>query len=167
MNCFAVLLIYTGNFSFVKDRFCCQNKAILFNNGYLQIPTGTYFSGDFSITAWIYYISSSDRENILFAGPATQNNGVMFLMYPNTAQICLSVYFNETTYTILYSMDNSKAIQLNQWYHVATTLKGTVASIYINGIFVTNATSLSPISTDICYSYFGVEFGYVRKLILK
>ena len=64
-------------------------------------------------------------------------------------------------------MNNSKAIQLNQWYHVATTLRGTEASIYINGIFVTNATSLSPISTDNCYSYFGVEFGYVRKLILK
>ncbi len=36
------------------DRFCSPNAAIYFNQGYLQVPEGVYFSGDFTVTAWIY-----------------------------------------------------------------------------------------------------------------
>jgi len=47
--------LYNGlNYYFVSDRFCTPNSAIYFKNGFLQVPAGVYFSGDFSVTAWIY-----------------------------------------------------------------------------------------------------------------
>ncbi len=44
-----------SSYSFVSDRFNSSNSAIFFNQGYLQVPTGVYFSGDFTFTAWIYF----------------------------------------------------------------------------------------------------------------
>ena len=47
--------LYGGSsYSFTADRFDNPNSAIYLKNGYLQVPSGTYFTGDFAITAWIY-----------------------------------------------------------------------------------------------------------------
>jgi hypothetical protein len=131
-----------SNYSFVPDRFCCQNKAIFFNRGYLQMPSGVYLSGDFSMTAWIYVKSYVIWEKIFYFGNGVNNDSVVFQLYQNTSQIGLTV-FNSTSPSNFFA-PNSSVIQLNQWYHVAVTLKGTLASIYVNGQFVINGTSKIP-----------------------
>ncbi len=41
------------NYSFVEDRYGNLNSSIYFQNGYLQVPPGVYFSYDFTFTVWI------------------------------------------------------------------------------------------------------------------
>jgi hypothetical protein len=61
--------LYGGsNYSFTFDRFCSANSAIYFNKGYLQVPEGVYFSGDFTVTAWIYLKSYQSYSRIFDFG---------------------------------------------------------------------------------------------------
>lgn len=53
-----------SNYSFVPDRFENPNSAIYFNNGYLQLEHGTYISGDFTVTLWLYLKSYSSSANV-------------------------------------------------------------------------------------------------------
>jgi hypothetical protein len=57
-----------SNYSFVPDRFCSLNSAIYLNKGYLQVPAGVYFSGDFTLTAWIYLKSYQSYSRIFDFG---------------------------------------------------------------------------------------------------
>jgi len=59
--------LYGGtSYSFVADRFNNSNSAIFFNNGYLQVPSGVYFYGDFTFITWIYLQSyASSWTNII------------------------------------------------------------------------------------------------------
>jgi hypothetical protein len=41
-----------SNYSFEPDRFNLENSSISLNHGYLKLPPGVYFSGDFTFTAW-------------------------------------------------------------------------------------------------------------------
>jgi len=53
--------LYNGyNNSLTKDRFGIPNSALSLSNGYMQMPPGVYFSGSFSIIAWVYFISFSN-----------------------------------------------------------------------------------------------------------
>ena len=47
-------LFQGSKYSYTYDRFNNSNSAIYFDRGYLQVPQGNYFSGDFTFTAWIY-----------------------------------------------------------------------------------------------------------------
>ena len=57
-----------SSYSFVPDRFCSANSAIYFNKGYLQVPEGVYFSGDFTFTAWVYLKSYQPWSRIFDFG---------------------------------------------------------------------------------------------------
>jgi len=57
--------LYGGtSYSFVADRFNNSNSAIFFNNGYLQVPSGVYFYGDFTFITWIYLQSYASCSSI-------------------------------------------------------------------------------------------------------
>ena len=131
-----------SNYSFTYDKFCSQNSAIYFNKGYLKVPAGVYFSGDFSITAWIYLKSYQMWSKIFYFGNGKTDDSVIFEMYMKTPQIDLTVY-QLSLGTNLFAL-NSSIIELNQWYHVAAILKGTKGYIYVNGQLVINGTSKIP-----------------------
>lgn len=133
--------LYGGmSYSFVADRFNNSNSAIYFNGGYLQVPPGVYFSGDFSLIAWINLKSYQSFSRIIDFGNAAAIDNVVLTMYSNTSQL-MGVTFVSTSETRIFSPG---LIQLNQWYHVAFALSGTNGSIYLNGVPVANATLVSP-----------------------
>ena len=41
------------NLQFTNDRYGVANSAASLLSGYLSAPNGTYFTGDFSISAWV------------------------------------------------------------------------------------------------------------------
>ncbi len=57
-----------SNSYFVSDRYENSNSAIYFNNGYLNIPPGVYFSVDFTISVYIYLISFQNWSPIINFG---------------------------------------------------------------------------------------------------
>ena len=57
------------NVAFVKDRYGIPNSAVYLNNGRMQAPSGVYFSGELTITFWIYpTINTSINYFINLAG---------------------------------------------------------------------------------------------------
>jgi hypothetical protein len=114
------------NYSFVPDRFCSPNLAIYFNKGYLKVPSSVYFSGDFTVTAWIYLKSYQSNSRLFDFASLGGNDGVRFgvtsVMYG---------YINKGTY--LSSIKASSIINLNEWYFISFVLSGTTGFIFVNG----------------------------------
>ena len=130
-----------GYANFANDRFENVASAISFNGGYYTVPSGVYFSGDFTVTVW----GNLDLNPL--------NNWAPILCFNNWASntlgyfqdgICLEFgqfklprffIFYDTT---LYGLTYNQAILPNTWIHFAFTLNGIIGSIYINGILATS-----------------------------
>lgn len=60
----------------------------------------------------------------------------------------------------LSSVSTSQSFQLNTWYHIAYTLNGNTATIYINGISVGSiSNSISPDNIITTSNFFGKDGG--------
>ena len=99
-----------SKYSFVPDRFCSPNSAIFFNNGYLQVPPGVYFSGDFTVTAWINIKSYQSYSRIFEFGNGKSTNNIILTMYATTSQI--EAYFADPN--VQYFL-TTPIINTNQW----------------------------------------------------
>jgi hypothetical protein len=117
------------SYSFVPDRFCSLNSAIYFNRGYLQVPTGVYFSGDFTLTALIYLKSFQSYSRIIDFGNGQENENVLLGLAGRTSQI-IGFSYNSSSKTYI---EASSIIKLNQWYFISFVLSGTTGYIYVNG----------------------------------
>ena len=81
-----------SNYSFVSDRFGIPNSAIYFRNGYLQVPEGVYFSGDFTVTVWIYLKSYQWSSRIFNFGNKELIDNIGLEMYENSSKITGYIY---------------------------------------------------------------------------
>jgi hypothetical protein len=59
-------LIESYNASFTTDRLNQKLSAIYLNNGYLRLPTGVFFYGDFSFSTWIKIYSYTSCTKLVF-----------------------------------------------------------------------------------------------------
>ena len=133
--------LYGGNiYEYSNDRFCNPNQAIYFKYGYLQIPPGVYFSGDFTLSVWIlmksyqYYAAICDFAN------GKENDNILLEMYNTSSDLYIDIYQVGSR----SNLHSPPLILLNQWYHVTLTLFGTSASVYINGNLKTKVFLLKP-----------------------
>jgi len=129
-----------GNYSFVPDRFGTPNSAIYFNSGFLQVPDGVYFSGDFTFTGWIYLKSYQSWSRLFDFGNGPANDNVFLSMFKTTSQLH-GCSFNRSN---LSNFVTSPIINLNKWYFVAFVLSGTKGNIYVDGNQVANGTLYVP-----------------------
>jgi hypothetical protein len=118
-----------SSYSFVPDRFCSANSAIYFNKGYLQVPEGVYFSGDFTFTAWVYLKSYQPWSRIFDFGNGSPNDNVGLGMVETTSQIFGFAFIGSS----FSSIQTSSIINLNEWYFISFVLSGTSGYIYLNG----------------------------------
>ena len=128
-----------SNYSFYPDRFSTSNSAIYFNRGYLQVPTGVYFSGDFTLTAWIYLKSYQYYSRIIDFGNGQASANIIFSMFTNSLTLFGKIYNYSDTSLVL---STSPIINLNQWYFISFVLSGTTGYIYVNGSQVATKTLL-------------------------
>ena len=139
--------LYGGSsYSFVPDRFCSPNSAIFFNSGYLQVPPGVYFSGDFTVTAWIKLIpyqsfSYQSFATILNFGNGLTSDNVFLYLYPKLYQLNGFVYQLSTSSSFATS---SSVFNPNKWHFVAFVLNYQTGYIYVNGDQVGSGTLLVP-----------------------
>ena len=147
--------LYCGtNIAFTYDRFCNPNSAIYFKKGYLQVPPGSYFSGDFTVTAWINLRSYQHYSRIIDFGNGENNDNVILgfngLTYNLRGEIRSA---QSQSQKILIA--SSVSIQLNQWYHVAFVLSGTNGIIYVNGSLAANGVLNVPNDVKRSSNYIG------------
>lgn len=113
---------------------------------YVTVPPAVYFSGDFTIECWIYPKNFGNWSRIIDFGNGAGSNNVL-LAYSYGTSGAPGLFVEGTQFAA------SQTLILNQWSHIAATLKGNTATIYINGISAGSATFPSPvnITRNNCY----------------
>jgi hypothetical protein len=131
-----------------------KSNALAFDGGndHLQVPADNYFGGgNFTAEAWVYMRSYASWSRLFDFGNGQANNNILFGLTNATSGKPFFQIYNGTTGSA-YVTSNT-AIPLNQWAHVAVTLNGTTATIYINGGVVATGTTFLPpnINRTNCY----------------
>jgi hypothetical protein len=140
-----------SNYSFVPDRFCSQNSAIYLNKGYLQVPEGVYFSGDFTFTGWIYLKSNQNSSRLFDFGNGLPKDNIILAMLSTSYQIRGNL-FNSSVNSFITT---SSKVNLNQWYFIAFVLSNKTGNIYINCNQVANGTLNVPNNLQRTNNYIG------------
>lgn len=116
--------LYNGeNYNFVADRFCRSNSAVNFKNGYLQVPPGVYFTGDFTVLAWIKLDSYGSYQRIIgfFNNDPPDDEIFMAFEILGTLHLDSVIQKKEKPLRTL-----SNFFELNQWYHVAYVMQNNM-----------------------------------------
>ena len=113
---------------------------------YISLPAAVYFNGDFTIECWVYPRSFGNWARIIdFGNGAGSNNVLLAYTYGTSGAPGFYVEGNQFQAT--------QTLPLNQWSHIAATLSGTTATIYINGVAAGTSTFSAPvnITRNNCY----------------
>ncbi len=94
---------------------------------YVSLPSGVYFNGDFTIECWVYPRTFGNWARIIDFGNGAGSNNVL-LAYTYGSSGAPGFYVEGA------QMSAQQTIPLNEWTHIAATLNGNTATIYINGI---------------------------------
>ena len=114
-------------------------------NDYLRLPTDIGEDSSMTFAAWVYWNGGDDWQRIFDFGDDTTSY--------------MSLTPSSPSGTLRYIITNSgsgsndfvetTALPVGQWTHVALRLRGTTASLYVNGEFTAVNTSMSLDPTDI------------------
>jgi hypothetical protein len=143
--------IITAQYGFYNPSTAPQfSNALRFSGtpDYATLPSGVYFSGNFTIECWVYPTDFTNWGRIIDFGngPAAQN---VLLGYTVNSTGRPGIYVQGGLVTA------STAIPLNQWTHVAATLNGTTATMYIDGVVSGTGTIPVPYNTVRSNNYIG------------
>ena len=121
---------YTGA-SFYKE----SNSPLIYSgqlqsSGYYSAPSDVYFTGDFTITAFVSVISTQNWARLIDFGIGSTDNVFIALSSGSSGDPIVRVYNNGN----FDAMDNpsSTALSLSKWTHVAAILKANTITVYLN-----------------------------------
>lgn len=117
-------------------------------NDYAAAPPGVYFNGNFTIECWVYPKSFPNWARIIDFGNGAGSDNVL-LAYTYGTSGAPGFYVEGSQFQA------SQTLPLNQWSHIAATLNGTVATIYINGVAAGTATFPTPVNIVRSKCYIG------------
>jgi hypothetical protein len=137
----------SGSYSYTYNQLCSSNAATYLTNCTIRIPTGTFISGDFTLIYWLYMYPTSSYQSLIYFG-FTSSNYIYAGVNQNSASK-LQLMINTT------QLLSSSAISTYKWYHVAYTVSGTTATLYINGYSNLTATVTAPISISRSNNFIG------------
>jgi O-glycosyl hydrolase len=127
----------TGSYGFTTG---VSGNAVNLTGGNASLPTGIVSAlGDFTIAAWIKPTSIDSWARVFDFGTGTSN--YMFFT-PKTSDTSLP-RFAITTGSGEQTINSSVAISASTWTHIAITLSGNTATLYINGVVAGVNTSMT------------------------
>lgn len=126
------------------------------NGDYLSANDQAFvLSGDYTFEAWIYVTSLAAQVGLIFVGTYGSDSSRTQLALDTNGQL---IFYGSSGTTARFDVKSAiGAIATGQWYHVAGSLQGTSARLFINGVLVNSATASGAIGTS---SY--AAFGYGR-----
>lgn len=124
--------LYGGtNFIYVHDRYNNPKSAIYLHQGFLQVPGGVYFNGDFSMSCWLKLRADQKWVRIIDFGNAQNADNIFITTFGSKSNLGVGSSYDINNKSIFSSRNTE--LRLEVWYHVATVLKNQTASVYVNG----------------------------------
>lgn len=111
------------------------NYSIQLNStthSHLRAQPGVYFSGDFSISAWIYVTDILTTWRVLDFGNGASNQNVI-LSYSDSTKLITRLLVSNGSNVSPFSALSTFKYSLQTWTHLAATLNGSQARLYLNG----------------------------------
>ncbi len=138
--------------SIVAGRFG-NARSLNGTSDYILAPSGVWFTGNFTIEAWVYERSYNSWSRLIdFGNGSASDNIVVALSNATSGQINFQIYQGSSGGP---SVESPASLPLNQWNHVACVLNGTTGTIYINGVAVATGTMSVPNSLTRTIDYIG------------
>ena len=134
-------MIYGSNVTLTSDRFNNSNSALNFASGYNTVPSGVYFSGDFTFTVWIYYNQNPTWTRILEFSNSQTDVVSLQASYSSNGSPGLVINVGSSTYFGTYY---TPALLTGRWYHVAYEVCGDTGNIYVDGELKVSGTQVRP-----------------------
>jgi autotransporter-associated beta strand protein len=121
-------------------------------NSYLQLPANIVKGSAFTFAAWVYWNGGNAWQRIFDFGNDTSH--YLFLT-PNSGSTTLRFAINNGSGEQI--VERSGALASGSWQHVAVTLNGSSAILYVNGLPVAtnNSVSITPSAFSPIKNYLG------------
>ena len=138
------LTLFGGeNAALTSDRFNNLNASLSLSNGYIQAPSGVYFTGgSYTVMAWVYPRAFNHFSRIIDFGNGQLSDSLVFsLSFYTTGIVTQKIYRNSNVSSL--DLQSSQPLQLNQWQHVTFTFSHSSkqANISINGVLTATGTA--------------------------
>lgn len=131
-----------------------QAQAIVLDgtNNYVQLPANLGKTSGFTFAGWVYWNGGAAWQRIFDFGNDTSH--YLFLT-PNSGSGTLRCGVNNGTGDEI--IERAGALASNSWQHVAVTLNGSTAVLYVNGAQVTSVSNFTntPALFSPIKNYFG------------
>ncbi len=119
---------------------------------HVRVPAGIWFSNEFTIESWVYERSYNDWTRVIDFGNAAPSDNVLFALSEGpSGKPRFEVYRGAATQGITAA----DPIAVDQWVHLAATLKTNWATIYVNGVAVVSGTVTAPNAVNRLNNYIG------------
>jgi hypothetical protein len=126
------------------------------NDDYVEIPSGVWFNGDFTVEAWVYVRSYNRWSRLFDFGNGTGSDNVLLAISDGTSGIVNFAVYNSNYYGTNGSLNSPDTIPMNQWVHLAVTMNGTTATLYKNGsVWATGDMGMTALGMTRSYNYIG------------
>jgi autotransporter-associated beta strand protein len=113
-------------------------------NSYVQLPVNIAEGSAFTFAAWVYWNGGNAWQRIFdFGNPATSQSGPSQYMFltPSSGSTTLRFAINNGSGEQI--VERSGALASGSWQHVAVTLNGSNAVLYVNGASVATNSSVT------------------------
>ncbi len=127
-----------------------RGQAVQLDGGnYLQLPGSVANSASFSFSAWVLWNGGSDNQRIFDFG----NDTTQFIyLCPGSGG---KMRFGVRNGSAATATIETSALASGAWHHVAVTMSGTTAKIYLDGVLQVSGTITTPTVSATDYNYIG------------
>lgn len=128
-------------------------QALVFDgvDDYVTLPDGAVNYQDITIAAWVYWNGGSNWQRIFDFGDGTSN--YLFLTPNSGGNLRFAIKNGGSEQQV-----NTTTLATGQWVHLAVTLGGTTAKLYVNGTLAATNSSVTINPSD-----FNPSFNYIGK----